>query len=203
VHKTFICILLLSFSVCFGSNKKATADYRSLVQRAKTGDQTVNFRDLRLAYMDSEDYERGPDTEVQKKAMLAALKEHNFKDALTSAEAVLAGDYADIDAHFVEYVSHRELKATELSDLHHFIFQGLLKSIADSGDGKSPETAFQVIDVHEEYVLLRAMGVGFPKSQSVMKKNGHSYDALTFGDPDTHKDTTLYFNVDIPAKHGL
>src|SRR5581483_8487391 len=154
VSKLLVCILLLSFSVCFGANKKATDDYRSLVQRAKVGDQTVNFRDLRFDYMDSQDYEKGSDTEAQKKTMWAALKEHNVKDALTNADAVLAGDYADIDAHFVEYVSHRELKEAELSDLHHSIFQGLLRSITDSGDGKTPETAFQVIEVHEEYVVL-------------------------------------------------
>src|SRR5258707_3964926 len=170
----FLVFVLVSFSCCFAASKKATEDYRSLVGRAKGGDQTVSFRDLRLAYMDSDDYEKAIDKREQKKAMSTALRDHNFKDAITNAEAVIASNFADIDAHFVEYVSHRELKETEIADLHRFIFQGLLKSITDSGDGKSPETAFQVIEVHEEYVVLKAMGAGFPKAQSLIKKGGHS-----------------------------
>jgi hypothetical protein len=60
-----------------------------------------------------------------------------------------------------------------------------------------------VVDVHEEYVVLRVMGVGLPKSQSNAHKNGHAYDAIVYVDPQTKEQKTIYFNVDIPAKHGL
>jgi hypothetical protein len=203
LHIRSLLLILLATSCCLAANKQATADYRSLSLRAKSGDQTVDFRDLRLAYADSEDYENAPDTESQKEAMWAALKEHNYKDAITNADVVLAANFVDIDAHFVEYVAHEGLGEAGTSNLHKFIFRGLIKSITESGDGRTPETAFQVIEVHEEYVVLRSMGVGLPKSQSLMKRGGHSYDAITFDDPDTKKEVTLYFNVDIPAKHGL
>jgi hypothetical protein len=78
-----------------------------------------------------------------------------------------------------------------------------LKSIADSGDGKTPETAFQVIEVHEEYILLHSLGVGVPESQSLLHKKGHSEDEIKYQDPASKQDVTIYFKLDIPAKHGL
>jgi hypothetical protein len=143
------------------------------------------------------------DTSDQKKAMFAALRAGKFADALKASEVVLASNFVDMDAHVGQYIAHRELKETDAAELHHKIYLGLLKSITDSGDGKTPETAYQVIDVHEEYVLLHAMGVGLPKSQSLLKKNGHAFDEIKFVDPNTQKESTIYFNVDIPIKHGV
>jgi len=188
---------------CFAANKQATDDYRALVERARNGDQTVDFRRLRTAYADSDIYDKAPDTNLQKKSMWAALKEKDFHDAIKNADVVLGADYADMDAHYVEYVAYRELKQTDLSDVHNFIFRGLLKSISDSGDGRTPETAFQVIEVHEEYVFLHSRGVALPKQQSLVQGKGHSYDKVVFDDPDNGQQTVLYFNVDIPMKHGL
>lgn len=135
--------------------------------------------------------------------MWSALKEKNYQDALKNADVVLKADYADIDTHYVEYLAYNELKNGDLSNIHGFIFHGLLKSITDSGDGKSPDTAFQVIEVHEEYVLLHALGIGLPKQQSLVQSKGHSFDKITFDDPQSGEEKAIYFNVDIPMKHGL
>jgi hypothetical protein len=153
--------------------------------------------------MDSPAYNNGPDIEPPRKAMTAALNSKDFKGAIENADVVLASDFVDMDAHFIEYIANRELNVTDKANFHKFVLQSLLKSITESGDGKTPETAFQVIQVHEEYVLLRFMGVGLPESQSLLKKNGHSYDEIKFKDPKSGQLMTIYFNVDIPAKHGL
>lgn len=36
-----------------------------------------------------------------------------------------------------------------------------------------------------------------------MLKNGHHFDALTLSEPNSKEDQVVYFNVDIPAKHGM
>ena len=199
--------LVLAFLLCWAASAQDRSSkklkYEEMVERVKSGDQAIDFRQLRLAYMNSKTYKNAPDTEVQKKAMMAALNSKDFRGALNDADVVLASDYVDMDAHFAEYIANRELNATDKADFHKFVFQALLKSITDSGDGRTPETAFQVIQVHEEYVLLRSMGVGLPESQSSIHKNGHSYDEMTFKDPKSGQSVTLYFNVDVPAKHGL
>lgn len=177
--------------------------YEALVARVKSSDQTVDFRQMRLAFADSPNYSNGPDTTTQKTAMSAALNGKAFAKAIENAEVVLAANYVDMDAHFVEYIAHRESGALERADFHKFVLQQLLRSITTSGDGKTPESAYQVIDVHEEYVLMRFMHLGLPKSQSLLHKNGHAYDEVKVEDPESKQEKTLYFNVDIPAKHGL
>jgi Domain of unknown function (DUF4919) len=81
--------------------------------------------------------------------MNVALSSKDFAKAIKNADAVLASDSMDRDCHFVEYVAHRELQEDEAAELHKSILQGLLKSLTDSGDGKTPETAYPVIEVHD------------------------------------------------------
>jgi len=196
----FIAAFVATRAFCQDPSKNPNS-YEALAERAKNKDQTLDFRQLRLAYADSKSPR--PDTDPNKKAMIAALNAKHFAAAIKNAHIVLAANYADMDAHFVEFVAHRELHESEASELHKFVLQGLLNSITDSGDGKTPETAYVVIDVHEEYVVLRSMGIGMPKSQSYVHKDGHAFDALTCIDPETKAEKVIYFNVDIPAKHGL
>jgi hypothetical protein len=197
------CLLIVCFStICIAEDAaKAKATYDALVGKAKSGDKTVDFKQMRLSYSDSPSQK---DTDPQKKAMFAALNSGSLAEAIKNADAVLAESFVDMDAHIVESIANQELKNSEQADFHKYIYQQLMKSITDSGDGKSPETAYVVIEVHEEYVLLRAMGIAaLPKSQSLMNKSHHSYDVLVIEDPNTKSEQKIYFNVDIPIKHGV
>jgi Domain of unknown function (DUF4919) len=180
--------------------KPAGASYGSLVQKLKSGDQNIDFKQLRLAYADSPTH---VDTDRQTKSMMNNYRKKDFKGALKNAEAVLLTNYTDMDAHAIASLASKELGNPENAEYHRNIYVGLIKSIKDSGDGKTPATAFQVIEVHEEYVMLRAMGAGLPKSQSLLNVEGHSFDAMKVDDPKTHEETTIYFNVDIPFSHYL
>ena len=173
------------------------SSYSDLVTKVKAGDKGVDFKALRLAYADTNG---GKDTDKQKKAMTAALNSKNYEEAIKNADRVLAEDYVDIDGHFVEYIAHRELNHSDQAEFHKFVLRGLLDSITHSGDGKTFETAFQVIEVHEEYVVLRFMGL-MPSEQSMSTKNGHSYDVMEAVNPKSNEKVTLYFNIDIEEKH--
>lgn len=76
---------------------------------------------------------------------------------------------------------------------------GLLNSIKSSVDGKSPQTAFEVISVNEEYGLIRSLNLR-PIGQALAMDNGHFYDAMKVVDPQTNQESTLYFNIDKPFK---
>jgi hypothetical protein len=199
-HRSLIVALIIGqiATGTLGQDKSsATSKYADLVSKIKAGDKTVDFRELRVVYAD---LPSSPDTDTQKKAMTTALNSEKYAEALKNADIVLDGDYADIEAHFVEYVANRETHNTEQSEFHRFVFQGLLNSIMQSGDGKSFQTAYEVVTVHEEYVVLRAMGL-MPSEQSMAKKNGHSYDVMKAVNPKSNENVTLYFNIDIEEKH--
>jgi hypothetical protein len=200
----FISAWILVASSCVFAGAQASTNtkdsYQALLERVKAGDKTVDFGKLRLAYSETAS---GSDTRAQKEAMTKALRANNFAEAIKAADTVLAAEYVNMDAHLTESIAYRELKEAEQAEFHKSVYDHLIKSILDSGDGKAPETAYVVISVDEEYVVLKAIGIlRLPISQGLMHKGGHSYDVLVIQDPTTNQRTTLYFNVDIPIKHG-
>jgi hypothetical protein len=176
------------------------SEYASLLASLKAGNTDINYTRLRLGYMDSPEYKAAKDVSSSEDAMFEALNKKDYSVALKSAEAVLECNYVNIDAHYIAFIANQEMGATEKAEFHRTVFRGLINSIRNSGDGKSPETAWVVISVHEEYVLLRILGFK-PSGQSVMQKDGHSYDVMKVKNATDGTEQTFYFNVDIPFKH--
>lgn len=192
-----VCLLAAGSLFCYAQQK---SDYARLLARVRAGDMTVDFKQMRFAYMDSPEYKVAKNTDAEAEAMIAAVNGGDFPAAIKNADVVLAGDYVDLDAHFAEYVAHRELHHDAESQFHKNVFDGLLHSITNSGDGKSEQTAYVVAQTHEEYVVIRMFGLTLNK-QSLKRVNHHAYDVIDATDPQSSQKVTLYFNVDIPMKH--
>ena len=171
--------------------------YAALLARVKKSDSTVDFKELRLAYTETPEYHPyGGDRDTRQK-MFASLQAKQFDQAVESAEKILATNFVEINAHFVAYVANRELGHTDKATFHKFMFDGLIKSINGSSDGLSPETAFVVISTDEEYVLFNFLGLR-PAEQSLVNRNGHSFDRMTANNPKTNETVVYFFNIDKP-----
>ena len=195
-----VCLLAAGSLFCSAQQKKTDSDYARLLERVKAGDMTVDFKQMRFAYMDSPEYKAAKGTDAEAEAMMAAVNAGDFPAAIKNADVVLASDYVDLDAHFAEYVAHRELHHDAESQFHKNVFDGLLHSITNSGDGKTEQTAYVVVQTHEEYVVIRVFGLTLNR-QSLKRVNHHAYDVIDATDPQSSQKVTLYFNVDIPMKH--
>lgn len=195
-------LLLLVLLAGFGQDKPAASEYASLRDKVKSGDLSADFKKLRISYVGSPESQKAKDTDKQKREMIAAINSKDFRKAIKNADVVLDNDYSNIDAHFAEYIAYRELGDAKQADFHQGVFQGLVKSILDSGDGKSMETAYVVASVDEEYVILRVLALQ-PHGQSLANDQGHSYDVLDAKDPKSGQTVTLYFNVDVSMNHMM
>jgi hypothetical protein len=205
IKKTSVLLLLmvLVFTGCNTSavrkdSPAATPDenaYAALLERAKNSDSTVDFRELRVLYSRTPAYSPLPDGDYE--AMQKAFGAGKDERALKLAGRVLERNYVNIDAHLVNMTIHSQTGDTEKLEHDDFMLKGLIGSILDSGDGTSPETAFEVITVREEYLLLEVLGFEM-KKQSTLDSDGHTYDMLEVSDPKTGKSGAIYFNVDIP-----
>ncbi|MGD0683380.1 MAG: DUF4919 domain-containing protein [Terracidiphilus sp.] len=176
------------------------SEYATLLASLKAGNTAIDYTRLRLSYMDSPEYKAAKDVSKSEDSMSDALNKKDYPAALKDAEAVLDSDYVNIDAHFVAFVANQEMGAMDKAAFHRTVFRGLINSILNSGDGLSMEKAWVVINVHEEYVILRVLGFK-PSQQSLVNQNGHSYDVMKVKKADDGTDQTFYFNVDIPFKH--
>ena len=168
---------LLLFTSSLGYPQTDTAhdklSYEAMVEKAKADAKGVDFRALRLAYVDSKTRKDAKDLDPQKKEMKVAIQNKDFAKAISKADEILKSKFVDMDAHYAKYVAFREQGQPDQAEIEKTILQGLLQSITSSGDGKTPETAWQVIEVHEEYVVLQFSGL-MPTGQALVEKNGHS-----------------------------
>jgi len=201
-----VFILVLVSVVAFSSTqdppKNSAQDspkrsFAALLERAKKSDATLDFKELRMAYTETADYSPyGGERETRKK-MFASLNAREFDAAVESAEKILAKNYVEINAHFVAYVAHRESGRAEKATFHKFMFDGLVKAITGSGDGKTAETAYVVITTDEEYTLFNILGLR-PAGQSLITQNGHSFDRMTATNPKSNETVVYFFNIDKP-----
>src|SRR5713226_5797972 len=168
-----------------GEQVKSAPSYNELLARAKRGDRDLDYQALRYAYAGSPGYDPYGGS-------LRALK-----TAMGKATKILEIDYVDIDAHMLADLCFRQLGDTARAEFHRAEARGLMRSILQSGDGKSPENAFVVIAVDEEYSLIGAMGLKVQK-QSLVNQDGHAYDRMDVTGADADKAGVLFFNVDRP-----
>ena len=173
--------------------------YTLLVDRLKAGDRSVDFTELRAAFTHTSAY-RGMMMAFYQ-ALWRTLNAGDFDGAIRVADNVLRQNYAEPNAHMVAARAHRALGHGEQADFHQFVADGLLRSITSKGDGKSAESAYQLIDISEEYALFRSMNVT-PKSQSLVgpPESGRPIvDRIVVVDPRTNEERTLFFSVDNPT----
>ena len=178
------------------SPAEAKKRYEALLETAKKGEGTIDFGALRFAYFETSDYNPMAGM-LAYRSLWGTVSQSNWPEAVKQAEAVLSKNYVDVNAHMVAYVAYRQQGDEEKAKLHRRWADGLLDSIKSGGDGKTPQTAWHVISISEEYAVLRALNLR-PVGQALIKADGHSYDEMKTIDPQTSAEVKYYFNVDRP-----
>ena len=171
--------------------------YESLLEKVKKGDRTVDFTELRLAFFESSNYNPYAPM-LTYRPLWGAVAQNNYAEAIKIAQSVFEKNFIEVNANMVAHIAYRETGDTERAAFHRFMADGLLASIKSTKDGKTPETAFEVISVSEEYGLMRSMELR-PIRQSLIQDKGHFFDALVVLDK-TSQESTVYFNIDKPFK---
>ncbi len=154
-----LAIVLLATPRPDPSDKRATTSYEEYVELLKAGNTDINYTDFRDCY-------HATPLIVEKREFEAQLKEQLNKDmeqglideALATLGMLLELDYTEISTHLVTAGCQQKKGNLEREGIHQEIAIGLLESILSSGDGKTPETAWQIIQMPEEYIVLRVLG---------------------------------------------
>jgi hypothetical protein len=172
-------------------------DYYPLLDSIKKG-QSKDFFTLRMAYTKTKIYDPY-DAKIDglRKQIKLNIEEKKFNEALEIAQGILGKRYIDIKTHLYCNDIYKQLGDSAKSSYHNDIYNGLLNSIYSSGDGKSPKTAFIVIEISEEYDLLNWLNLT-QSEQYLTIKDGHSFDIIkAFNE---NRETELLFNIDLALK---
>lgn len=193
------CLVAFSFAVQAQTASTETPKYAEILKKLQDGDTKIDYKALRMAYTKTDDYSAYGINADKRASMFKALENKKYKDALKIADEVLKTNYTEMNAHFVSSVANEGLKETAKSEFHKKVFFGLINSILNGADGKSANTAYVVISVPEEYVVIAFLGLERTK-QALVEENGSKYDILTVVNPDKNEPFKLYFNIDIVFK---
>lgn len=192
-----ICVVGVLLVSGYGSaQQKPAAKYPELAQKLRAGDMSVNFWELRAScfdWSDCGDY----DPHDAKQKMFRALQANDFAEALKSANEILKHKITDLDAQAVAWMADKEMGNEQEAGVHLAITKKLMDSIMQGNDGKSPQHAWMVVEVPEEYSVLRLLGLRTTK-QALLQNNGHAFDEMTVSDG--KHEITLYFNIDFDMK---
>lgn len=152
----------------------------------------VDFGHLRAAYGERADFFQVCENGRSERTWFELVSNARWEDVLTLSRAWLSHCPVDIDAHLVTAAALTKLSRENEAEPHTRWFRGLVGSVLASGDGRTPETAWVVISVAEEYSVLRALRLDI-KKQALVE---HKIDALTVESPSGTG--TVYFD---PAAH--
>ena len=121
------------------------------------------------------------------------MKEHKYPEIINITQQMLSIDYTSMMAHKILQQTYKIRGDTNNREKYHTIEFGLLKSILQTGDGKTCETGWHVIQVAEEYFILDMLDAQLTQ-QSLINLGG------TCDKMDVTQDggnTTYYFDVSL------
>jgi hypothetical protein len=194
-----IASFLLLAASCGIGEKLDDATYQRLVARVKSGDMSVNFRTLRLSCMHSSRCDaRG--TKEDLGAMASAEQNHETRKVVEIAEVIIQKGFVNFEAHASASVAYDQLNEPEKAKFHLEVAKALVRSILASGDGRTKESAYEVISDREEWYTLTAlrlpyMGPSIPRTQ-VTSDGPHTYERWEVPNPKTGQKVIVFFNLD-------
>jgi len=186
-----LAFFVFAFSPAFAQGG-GQAVYDMFVAQLKGGNTSTDYQALRYAFAETPAYNPyglGPTSE-----MMRASNGGDLDQALKLAEQILASNYVDIDAHMVSFSVYSRRGDMEKAEFHRAVARGLISSISASGDGKTPETAFPVISVREEYIYLLVNDFKVTMQALLQSKNG-PVDAMSAVNNKTGRNETVYFDI--------
>lgn len=156
-----------------------------------------DFFALRMAYTHTDNYSPyGIDESDSLKKASELIDSSKFDSAILVLNRVYDTNFVSIPAHLYLGYIYNQLGDSVQSNFHYYIYNGLLNSIYQSGDGQSPETAYIVISTKEEYNFLSWFNLQV-NSQSLVAKDAYSFDLMKVTDKNSGGKFEIYFNIEL------
>jgi len=197
-RKAGVALLLVGLALSSGNTRAAGPSYDDYVAQVKAGKIEIDYTAFRLAYAASPKYAPYGVAEILSK-LKKAYDARDCPSAMAHAKEVFEVNFVHMEAHKIAAFCQKKAGNDEEARRQYAMFMGLFSSVLKSGDGKSPETAFVVIAVDEEYSVLETASFT-PVKQALVNHGGSAFDRfeVKWRDSDSDQTVTLFFNVDRP-----
>jgi hypothetical protein len=188
-------IFLLLAPVTVVAGAAAENSYDALVAELKSGNTAIDYSALRYARAELPGYNPyAVLADPEKGDMLRAMSAANLDQVSVLARQIIERDYTDIDAHAALAAVLERRGMRDEAAFERAVADGLLASIQATGDGMTPETAYVVIGIAEEYTLLGASNVQVAR-QTLLQTARGPVDALEVVNRANGRRRIVYFDV--------
>ena len=195
----FPVIIVLQAVMSFGQNNtilipRFNDKYSNYVKQLEEGKTEIDYVDFRNSFLDSKQFGlKGSAYDSLKKLVNGEIKKKNYQGVINLTKAMLSIDYTSLFAHKYLQQTYKILGDTLNRNTYHDIEFGLLLSITKSGDGKTCETGWHVIQIEEEYFILNILGAEL-QSQSLISSGKNICDKMDVK-TDKGESLTYYFEI--------
>ncbi|MDF3024400.1 MAG: Alkaline phosphatase [Alphaproteobacteria bacterium] len=172
--------------------------YLALVDAAIKNPAQGNWNELRRLYPETTFYKRvgGINLANYGRDMTDYVAKRMTPEAISAYKKFQREHFASAGAHHRARTLHKAMQPEFIDPaLEQYALDGLLRSLAASGDGKTKETAFKTLSVDEASYLLEKFFKSTP-DMKVDKQTTAQYLAFTGKDKDTGAALTIYFLLD-------
>jgi hypothetical protein len=201
---TALVPILIASMISAGQTAPAQAettkpdDYAAMVAKLKKGDTKIDFHALRIAYSETSDANPYGARLETRRSMNVAVQQQRCGEAIKIADEILKTTYLSPDVHAALSACMRAAGEIGKADFHKGVYLGLINSILSQGDGRTPDSAYIVISIEEEYAVMRALGLSV-WAQQQMRRGEHSFEVLSGSNDKAKQTSKVFFNIDIPA----
>lgn len=152
----------------------------------------ADFHALRLAFANRPHYSGYASAAHQARltSVNQALERQAWQDASQTCLLGLQDCFVSIRLHQMMAISLEKQGNEPMAQWHLFFASKLVNSILDSGDGTTPETAWKVISLEEEYAILHLKDRR-PQGQALIHHHDTPYDRFDFADGSA----PVFFNI--------
>lgn len=134
--------------------------------------------------------------------MFEAIANKDWQHCLQQTDRLLRHNYISLNAHYGAMVCQFESGQQEKGEYHQEVLDSLMTAIWESGDGKSPETAFFCTSTTELYAFVQLHGFDV-KGQGLIWHNEKPYDRMTIHNPRDGQEFAWYFDISAQMAKGF
>lgn len=161
------------------------------------------FRELREVYVYTSHYKPYSGQEFTlSQAMFMAMDKEQWDECQTQANSILDDNYISLYAHYGAMVCALQAGNMRLGEYHKYALDGLINAIWDSGDGKSPQSAFYCTSTPELQAFIFLHGLEI-LTQALIHHDDRSYDLMGVRDPERDEQFSLYFDISAQFTRGF